>query len=1230
MGDTNVKIKLSADGAQVRRELKLIDREIQQLGGSQSTSQTRNQSSSQPNSETQSSTQLPAIQRDSREVAKQESRDKTNERLSRELTIIRKELQKLNGNNGSNGGGGGSYTPPPSSGGTGGGDTNIPPQGGSGTGGSGTGGSKLGDVLGKLATAAVALKAASAAFSYIRQGAAESRAGESLAYQTYGSTLMYTDYYKAKKDSYEIGLPYGYDYQTVMSAGDANMAKAGFTTVDNYTNDMNAILRTSKGWGIDTNTLGSASGYMTSIGAVESGSQDKFTKMLSQSIVDAKMTGREDEQLQVLEEIAESLASVNTTVSENAIGNQLNMYNALVAQNENLKGTRGSTLVNDISGLAKSKDTSLDILAGFGTKYTGIEGKLQLWELAENDPTKYMQQAVQGAREMGMDDAQIMYKFVNAGFSVSQARDALNGIESVDKFDYSDTTAGEKALDERIDNYNGSDVSTNEKYEINKQYAKEATGDTLWNTIANPFKQLFSGLPTWAQGALGVAGSVAPTIMGGIGINKAWNWAKGKFTGAGSGTGGGFGFGGSGAGAGATDDILRGAANSTDEVIDLVEGADGVWRMPSAVDDGLKAAGNSVDEVLGAVGDGSTALATLDDAGRGLGGVDDALRAAGGLDDAARVAGSLDDVAHAASGLSKAGKALGVAGMVIEGGVSVYDAYKAHERDDDREMAQEIGGGVGGIAGGAAGGWGGAAAGAAIGTAIFPGVGTAIGGLIGGLIGGIGGGMAGNALGEAAGEGIYDVASGGDKYNFSNAEKEQIKKYYDEVSRLYEEEGNNAAQDYTKKYVAPYLNSLGVSTSITDEYNWDVGRPDFMKDIEDERFGSLNYHDEEVERTRAASDGVDNLTDEQKKQIQAYYDEVSRLYEEEGNDAAQDYTKETITPYLRELGYSKSFTDKYNWDVGKPDFLKDVEKGNFGDLSSVDDKVAAASDGVDNLTDEQKKQIQAYYDEVSRLYEEEGNDAAQDYTKETITPYLRELGYSKSFTDKYNWDVGKPDFLKDVEKGNFGDLSSVDDKVAAASDGATAALINGASVAAGVAKDSETGLDLPDTFEVTSENTTALEENTEALIKVAESLGIDATTSDATAKSGEATNDRTTAMSNSKTQGSQTSWWSRLFGKSHATGNDYVPYDNYLASLHKGEMVLTEAEATDYRQGKVSAAGGSGQISGSLDININLNGGMAGMSPNAEKQIVEAVKAQLSTNRMQEMLSNGFKRMQNC
>lgn len=53
----------------------------------------------------------------------------------------------------------------------------------------------------------------------------------------------------------------------------------------------------------------------------------------------------------------------------------------------------------------------------------------------------------------------------------------------------------------------------------------------------------------------------------------------------------------------------------------------------------------------------------------------------------------------------------------------------------------------------------------------------------------------------------------------------------------------------------------------------------------------------------------------------------------------------------------------------------------------------------------------------------------------------------------------------------------------------------------------------------------------------------------------------------------------------HATGLDFVPYDNYLAYLHKGEAVLTASEAAAYRAGKNVSPSGSSVSGGSPVIN---------------------------------------------
>lgn len=42
---------------------------------------------------------------------------------------------------------------------------------------------------------------------------------------------------------------------------------------------------------------------------------------------------------------------------------------------------------------------------------------------------------------------------------------------------------------------------------------------------------------------------------------------------------------------------------------------------------------------------------------------------------------------------------------------------------------------------------------------------------------------------------------------------------------------------------------------------------------------------------------------------------------------------------------------------------------------------------------------------------------------------------------------------------------------------------------------------------------------------------------------------------------------------SHAGGLDYVPYNNYVANLHRGEMVLTAQEAENYRRGAFGSGG---------------------------------------------------------
>lgn len=232
-------------------------------------------------------------------------------------------------------------------------------------------------------------------------------------------------------------------------------------------------------------------------------------------------------------------------------------------------------------------------------------------------------------------------------------------------------------------------------------------------------------------------------VFGGLkeGASGLFGKFKNKFGGFSRGTGA------AGSAVYSADDIAEAFGTSVDDV------------LRTFGDDTSKYTADYIADVMGTTSDDilSTLGSTADDL---LNSSDEALRAAtGALNDTASTAddvlrataGSADDVlAGAGSVLSKAGKALGVIGTLIQVGTGIYDFVTA-------DTAGEKGEAVGGTAGGIAGGFGGVAGGAALGSLIFPGVGTVIGGILGGIAGGLGGDWLGGEIGESIAQNFADA-----------------------------------------------------------------------------------------------------------------------------------------------------------------------------------------------------------------------------------------------------------------------------------------------------------------------------------------------------------------------------------------------------------------------------------------------------------------------------------------
>ena len=933
MANNEVKIKLTADGSQVQNTLKMIDQQAKNIGlGNNKTNNTSaNNTSKQHDSYT-------PVQRDTYDPnkTKQDSRDKVNRNLLNELTLIRKELQKGKTSDGRGLGPSSVYSGSNSSNPYSSAYTTISPntQSNSGSGNDST--NNLSKALSKLFTAGAIAAGATKAYSYIKSGAESTHEGEMLAHDTYGSTLWYNDYYKAKKDAYDVGSKYGVDYSEVLTAGQQNIKLTGVAgqtkaeQLSNYSSDIQGIIQGASGLNVDSSLLSQATGRMTKQGVSSVGDQTKLTKIISGAIVSSGMVGREEEMINVLNGLSDDLYTKSSTVTQEMLGNQYGLYTALQSADPNLKGEKGAEAVQSITSLMQSDNEEIYNLAniGSGGQFTGIQGRYKYKQLQEKNPTELAGYVLKGSSSMGYSDDMLRLSLSEMGLNtdtieamIASKNDIINGTYNGNLFSKANEQQGEQYMGDRNQNWLNSNTLTKERYDLSKQNAKETAG-SVWNDVVAPFQDIYSSLPAGGQIAVDAAGAGIAMYGGKKALTYGSNQLAKIFKGGSS---------------GATGTASQVASN------------------------GARVAESATEATSGA------------------------------------------SKASKASKLLKGSSKLAKGAIIVDAGISTYNVAKDLSEGDNRAAASDAGSGVGGIAGGIAG----AKAGAALGTLVGP-VGTIVGGILGGVIGGVGGSL----LGEKGGESIYDAAT--DKQEFSQEEQVTLK---------------------------------------------------------------------------------------------AMYNEVSKLYKEHGNDAAQDYTLNTVNPYLESLGVSKSIRENYETDVGKPDFMEDIENGVFGDLSNVNvENTEATSENTEALNEFMTlpKDIQNSTDAI------EGLD-------QTIRSWSIENGDYNPASDETFHDT---------------DFYGVDPSI--------------------------------------------LEED----------------------------------------------------GTSHAVGNPYVPYDNYKALLHKGEMVLTAYEADEVRRGK--KGNGASFNGGSIDLNINISGNIEGMTTSNQEQVIQAIVSQInSSNKLQGLLSNGFQRLPN-
>lgn len=388
------------------------------------------------------------------------------------------------------------------------------------------------DLTRKLVYFGTIIKGTQMAYSYISQGAAGATNSESAVQRMANRTGYYgSNFEKGRADLYAMSKDLGYSAADTAQQAQSYMSIAGVKDYYTMLQDTRAIQEFSKANGVDINSMSALSGQLVKTGTLKEGEQRKFANVLAESIKRDGMTGREEEQIQVLKDLSTSISSNKVSVSQTDMLTTMGFYERLAQSNEQFKGTKGADVTSTINDSIVNGDQQMDVLLGWGTKYRGVEDRWD-FELQKSkgltDPEnlstvlsnmeKFTGNAPDSAYgklmlkdKLGLDP-QVVEEIVSNKDLLEALKAGTYGKEDLNKILESAKT-GSDTLKNAVKNYKDSTLAAVEQYGQTKSETKESVGSSIQN-VTEGFMGWRNGLSTGANTAIDAAGGAAKLGIG--------------------------------------------------------------------------------------------------------------------------------------------------------------------------------------------------------------------------------------------------------------------------------------------------------------------------------------------------------------------------------------------------------------------------------------------------------------------------------------------------------------------------------------------------------------------------------------------------------------------------------------------------------------------------------------------------------------------------------------------